>query len=225
MIVPVHRWTSVFVLLLSACGSSELPLASIVSVTPQRVSASECVLLTVQLDRPLPVRLDYGKDSAELVDLTRVSIAERDIPVLSIEDQGRRLVTDVSAGLAQGTHDVRLTLKDGQQVVLPDALEVTAPLVLETFRFDPIVNQLRHEPFTMTIRASGQDAALFHGRVRLRSNRGHLQPTWSAPFVNGVLTQQVTIDDTGGNNVFIEMTDCAGRTVNSNEFRLDARGP
>jgi len=221
-----RRWTSVFVLLLSACGSSELPVLSIASVTPQRISASECVRMTVQLDQALPVRLDYGNGSAKLVDVARVGIAGQDIPVLGIEEQGRRLVTDVSGRqLPQGRHDVSLTLKDGQQVVLPDALEVTAPLVLETFRFDPIVNQIRQEPFTVTIRATGEDAALFQGWVTLRSNRGDLRPTRSAPFQQGVLTQQVTIEDTGGNNVFILMTDCEGRTVNSNEFRLDSRAP
>jgi hypothetical protein len=152
-----------------------------------------------------------------------VGIADRNLSVQKLEDQGRRLITELPAGLPVGKHEVRVTLQDGQQVLLPDGLEVTPRLVLETFRLDPIVTQIRNEPFTVTIRATGQDAHLFQGRVRLRSNRGTLEPSWSAPFQAGLLEQVVTIDDTGGNNVLIEMTDCDHRMVKSNEFRLEAK--
>lgn len=219
------RWTFVLVLWLSACGSSEPPALSIVSVSPQRISTSECVLLSVDLNGALPVKLDYGKDSAQLVDLAQLGVGERQIPVGSIENQGQRLVTHLYAGMPVGTHDVRVSLADEQQLVLPGALEVTGPLALETFQIDPIAPQIRHEPFTVTIRAVGLDAQHFQGRVLLRSNKGKLEPEWSDPFVQGVLMQQVTIDATGGNNVLVEMVDCTGRTVNSNEFRLDSRAP
>ena len=210
-------------LLLCACGSSEPLLPSIVSVTPARLSTSECVLLEVELDGALPLKLDYGKDSVELITLTQVGIAGQSFSVQEMEDQGRRLLTELPAGLPVGKQDVRVTLQDGQQALLPGGVEVTPRLVLETFRIDPIMTQVRNQPFTVTIRATGQDAHLFQGRVRLRSNRGTLEPSWSKPFQAGLLEQVVMIDDTGGNNVLIEMTDCDHRMVNSNEFRLEAR--
>jgi len=222
---PVLRWTFVLALWLCACSSSEPPASAIVSISPQRISTSECVLLSVELDGALPVKLDYGRDSAQLVELVQLGIGGRELPVGSIENQGQRLVTHLFAGLPVGTHDVRVSLTDGQQLVLPGALEVTGPLALETFQIDPIGPQVRHEPFMVTIRAVGQDAQRFQGRVLLRSNKGKLEPEWSGPFVQGVLMQQVTIDATGGNNVLIEMVDCMGRTVSSNEFRLDSRAP
>jgi hypothetical protein len=218
----VRGWTSVFALLLWACGSSEPPVPSIVSVTPQRISTSECFLLTVELDGALPVKLDYGKDSAELTELLQVGVGERMVPVETVEEQGRRLVTHLFEGLPVAVHDVRVTLSDGQQLVRPGALEVTGPLMLDTFQIDPIGPQLRQEPFPVTIRATGPDAQRFQGRVLLRSNKGKLDPEWSNPFQQGVLTQDVSIDATGG-NVLIEMVDCARRTVLSNEFRLDPR--
>ncbi len=222
---PVNRWTSVLALLLCACGSSETPLPpSIVSVTPQRVSMSECTLLTVALEGELPLKLDYGKGSVEVGTLAQVvEVSGRNAPVLGVEGQGRRIITDLQAGLPVGTHDVRVTLQDGRQALLPDGLEVTPPLALETFRIDPIIDQVREEPFTVTIRAVGPDAHRFQGRVLLRSNRGTLQPAWSQPFQQGVLTQEISIDAVGGNNVLIELTDCSGRMTNSNDFRLEPK--
>jgi hypothetical protein len=213
----------VLALLLCACGSSKPPLPSVVSVTPERVSTSECIQLTVELDEALPIKLDYGRDSVELASLAQVQIAGQDYSVSQLENQGRRFSADVPAGLPVGKQAVRVVLQDGRQLLIEDALEVTPALTIETFRIDPVPNQVRQEPFTVTIRATGLDAHLFQGRVRLRSNRGTLEPAWSAPFQQGVLVQEVTIDDTGGNNVLIEMTDCAGRTVNSNEFRLESK--
>jgi hypothetical protein len=219
---PVRRWLSVLALLLCACGSSEPPVPSIVSVSPAHFSRSECVLLSVELDGALPVKLDYGKDSAELARLAKLGIGEREVPVEAIEDQGRRLVAHLFEGLPVGKHNVRVTLEDGEQLVLPDAIEVTGALVLDTFQFDQIGPQLRETPFPITLRATGPDAQRFQGRVLLRSNKGKLEPEWSNNFLRGVLTQEVSIDLTGG-NVIIEMVDCDRRTVSSNEFRLDPK--
>jgi len=222
MIFPVRRWTSVLALLLCACGSSEPPAASILSVSPARFSTSECVQLSVELDGALPVKLDYGEDSAELAGLAQLGVGERELPVEAVENRGRRLLTHLYAGLPVGTHDVRVTLEDGKQLVLPDAIEVTGALLLDSFQFESIEPQLRETPFPITLRATGPDAQRFQGRVLLRSNKGKLEPEWSNNFQQGVLTQEVSIDLTGG-NVLIEMVDCQGRSVNSNEFRLDPK--
>jgi hypothetical protein len=219
---PVRRWTSVLALLLCACGSSEPPVPSIVSVSPARISMSECVLMTVELDGALPVKLDYGKDSVELAKLVQLRVGEREVPLESIQDEGRRLSAHLFSGLPVGTHDVRITFEDGQQLVAPAAVEVTGRLVLETFQFDPIVTQVRDTPFPITLRATGPDAQRFEGRVLLRSNKGKLEPEWSNNFQQGVLTQEVSIDATGG-NILIELVDCEGRSVLSNEFRLDPK--
>jgi hypothetical protein len=208
-------------LLLCACGSSEPPAASILSVAPQSISRSECALLSVELEGALPVKLDYGNDSAQMPALVKVAVGGRDVPVELVEQQGRRIAAHVFAGLPTGTHDVHVTLSDGQQLVLRDGIEVTGLLMLETFYIEPIPSQVREESFTVTIRAVGPDAQKFQGRVLLRSNKGKVEPEWSNPFQQGVLTQEVSVEASGGNNnLIIEMVDCEGRTVNSNEFRL-----
>lgn len=220
MMTPVSRWICAFALLLCACGSSEPQAAAIMSVTPQRVSRSECALLTVDLEGSLPVKLDYGKDSVELTGLVKVAVGGRDVPVELVQQQGRRVQAHLYAGLPVGMHDVNVTLTDHQDLVSAGGLEVVGPLVLETFQIDPIPTQNREQTFPVTIRAIGPDAQKFQGRVLLRSNKGKLEPEWSDPFQQGVLTQEVSIDVTGSNNLVIEMVDCEGRTVNSNVFRL-----
>lgn len=219
MSFPVRRWTPVFSLLLCACGSSEPPVPSIVSVAPTRISSSECVLMTVELEGALPVKLDYGSDSAELAKLAQLRVGEREVPLESIQDKGRHLAAHLFSGLPPGMHEVRVTLADGQQLVAPDAVEVTGRLLLDTFQIDSIGPQVRDTPFPITLRATGPDAQRFQGRVLLRSNKGKLEPEWSNLFQNGVLTQEVSID-AGGGNVLIEMVDCEGRMVSSNEFQL-----
>ncbi|MDY7232884.1 hypothetical protein [Hyalangium rubrum] len=198
-------------------------MPSIASVTPQRISTSECVALAVELNGALPLKLDYAKDSVELLSLGALGIADRSFSILRMEDQGRRLLTEVPAGLPVGVQDVRVTLADGQQLVRPAAFEVTRPLVLEGFQIEYVLDQVRQVPFTLTIRVTGPDAKLFQSRVKLRSNRARIEPALSAPFVEGVLVQEVTMDDAAGNNVLIEVEDCTGRVVKSNEFRLDSR--
>jgi hypothetical protein len=219
----VNRWTSALALLLCACGSSEPPPPpAIVAVTPRSVSRSECFLLAVELNGVLPVKLNYGEDSVKVASLTEVGLADRSLPVLRLEDQGRRLVTEAYSGLPVGSHPVSVKLQDGQLLHAPEGLEVTPKLVLDSFQIDPIVNQVRDSTFKITLRAMGRDAHLFHGRVQLRSTRGLLAPAWSEPFQNGVIEQEVTIDAPGGNTL-IELTDCEGRMVTSNEFRLEPK--
>ena len=156
-----RRWTCVGALVLCACGSSEPPAAAILSVTPQRLSRSECALLTVDLDGALPVKLDYGKDSAKLTGLEKVAVGGRDVPVELVEQQGRRINAHLYAGLPVGKHDVNVKLTDGQELVSPGGLEMTGTLVLETFHIDPIPAQNREQSFPLTIRAVGPDAQRF----------------------------------------------------------------
>lgn len=223
MLSPVSRLPASMLLLLCACGASEVPLPTILSVTPTSLSTSECTDLQVELDGVLPLTLDYGTSSAEFPTSTQVGVGRERFSIQRMEDQGKRLFVSLPAGLPQGQQDVRLMLSDGQESVLREVLQVTPPLAITGFSIDYVLDQIRQEPFTIRVRALGPDTARFQGKVKLRANRGTIEPPESAPFVNGVLEQQVIMDDTGGNNVLIEVEDCVGHLSHSNEFRLDPR--
>jgi hypothetical protein len=221
MMLLVNRWTAVLALLLSACGSSEVPLPSIVSVEPRGMSTNESILLAVELDRPLPPRLDYGDSSVEMLSLAQVGIADREFNVIRVEENGRRIIAEILPGLPVGQQDLRILLENGQATVLEEGFEVTPALELTGFQIDPIGTQVRQRPFSITIRAQGPDAALFRGRVMLRSTKGTVDPPVSGLFEAGVRTQVLSIDDTGGNNVAIIVEDYVNHTATSNEFRLN----
>jgi hypothetical protein len=184
------------------------------------MSADETLLLTVQLDGALPLRLDYGENSAELLTLAHVDIANREFKVLRVEDKGQRFIAEILPGLPAGLQDVKVTLQDGRQVVLEQSFEVKPPLDITEVRIDPIATQIRQRPFNITIRMIGPDAELFRGRVKLAVTRGVITPQVSSPFGRGVHIQEVTVDDTSGLPVAIIVEDYVGRSATSNDFRL-----
>jgi hypothetical protein len=217
----LRRWTPVLALLLWACGSSEVPLPSIVAISPERMSTSENILLTIELDGPLPFKVDYGKSSAEVLTSALVGIANQELRVIRVEEAGRRVIAEVMPGLPVGPQDLRVVLEDGREAVLERGFEVTPPLDITDFRIDPIATQLRLRPFTIMIRAQGPDAALFRGRVKLSTSKGTITPSVSGPFNAGECLQEIIVDETGGANVAILVEDYAGHTGISNTFRLD----
>jgi hypothetical protein len=215
-----RQWVSLPVLWLCACGSTEPPLPSIVSIEPTSMPADSRFLLNVDFSGVLPVKVDYGEGGAELIAPARVSIADRDFEELRLQEHGHRLTLDIIPWLPVGTQDVRVQFQDGRQVVLEKGFEVQSPLSLTGFQIDPIGSQVRRQPFTITIRAVGPDAARFQGRVIVRSTQGDVNPKVSDAFEAGVLQQELTGEDASQSTVSIIVEDYAGHTGISNEFLI-----
>jgi hypothetical protein len=220
MMRAVKRWTSVLALVLSACGSSEPPLPSIVSVTPASMAANENILLTVELAGLFPFKADYKADSAQLFTSAHLSIADQSFDILRSEEKGKRLLVEVPPGLPVGPQELRVDLTDGRQVVFADGFVVTPPLAIDNLAIDPITTQIRARPFNIRIRVAGPDAELFHSRVKLRVSRGTITPPVSGPFNDGTTLTEVTLDAAEGANITITAEDYSGHTVTSNDFRL-----
>lgn len=221
MMASVNRWMSVLGLVLCACGPSELPLPSVVSVTPPSMAANESILLTVNLESAPPARFDYGQSSAELLSSARVSIGGQEFEILQVEEKGKRLLVELPPGLPVGPQEFRVLFKDGSQVTFGNGFEVTPALDITGLSIDPITTQVRLRPFFIWIRVAGPDAELFKGRVKLSTSRGKLTPTISGPFQRGFRMQEVVVDDTAGANVSITAADYAGHVFTSNDFRLN----
>lgn len=216
-----RQWVSLHVLLMCACGSSaETPLPSITSVEPASMPADSRYQLTVNFDGPLPLELDYAQDSAKVIPPQRVSIADRDFESFAPGEHGRQLTLDIIPWLAVGSQDVRVQFEDGRQVALEKALEVQPPLKLTGFAIDPIGSQVRGQPFVVTVRAQGEDAARFQGQVIVRSTQGDVNPKVTAAFTAGVLQQEFTAENSVQSTLSIIVEDYAGHTGASNDFLL-----
>jgi hypothetical protein len=216
-----RQWVSLPVLLMCACGSStETPLPSITSVEPASTPADSRFQLTVNFDGALPIELDYAQGSARVISPQRVSIADRDFASFQPGEHGRQLTLDIIPWLTVGAQDVRVQFEDGRQVVLEKGLEVQPPLNLTGFVIEPIGSQVRGQPFVVTIRAQGADAARFQGQVIVRSTQGNVNPKVTNAFNAGVLQQEFTGDNSIQSTLSIIVEDYAGHTGNSNEFLL-----
>lgn len=220
MMAAVNRWMPVFALALSACGTSELPLPSIVSVEPPSMAADESILLTVALEGSLPLTLDYGQSTAELFTSKQVLIAGRGFEILETQEQGQRLLAEIPPGLPVGLQELRVGFTDGRQAVLENGFEVKPPLDISSLLIRPVSSQVRLRPFTLILQALGPDAELFRGRVRLSTNQGTITPSVSGPFTQGVRLQEVIVDAPAGSYVAITVEDYGGRSVTSNDFRI-----
>jgi hypothetical protein len=217
----VNRWMAVLSLVLCACGSSEVPLPSVVSVAPPSMAANESILLTVDLDQAPPPKFDYGTSSAELLTSARVSIGEQEFDVLQVEEKGKRLVVELPPGMPVGPQEFQVKFADGRKAMFESGFEVKPPLDITGLSIDPITTQIRLRPFPIRIRVAGPDAELFQGRVKLSASKGSITPTVSGPFAKGLRLQEVVLDDTGGGNVTITVEDYAGHSFTSADFRLN----
>ena len=215
-----RQWVSLFVLFMNGCSSDQPRLPSIAAVEPKSMPADSRFFLKLEFDGPLPIKLDYGGDSVGTVTLHNLNIADRDFDILSTEDNGRKLTVDIVPWLAAGTQDVRVRFEDGREVVLEKGFEVKPPLNLTGFELSPIGDQVLRRPFSATIRAQGQDAALFQGRVIIRSNQGDVDPKLSDAFSAGVVEQSFTGKNSTEGTAIINVEDYAGHTGSSNTFTL-----
>ncbi|MFL5350062.1 MAG: hypothetical protein ACJ8AT_35240 [Hyalangium sp.] len=217
-----RQWVSMPVLWLCACGSAETPLPFLSSAEPASMPADSRFLLTLNLDGQFPVQVDYGGDSGRVMVTppVKASVGDRDFELSRIDDHGRRLTLDIIPWLPMGLQDLRVQFEDGRQVVLEQGFEVKPPLNLTGFTIDPIGPQVRGQPFAVTMRAQGPDAALFQGRVIVRSTQGNVNPKVSDAFQVGVLQQEFTAQDSAESTLSLIVEDYAGHTGSSNEFFL-----
>lgn len=216
----VNRRSLALSLVLCACGSSEQPLPSIVSVTPPSMAQNEKIVVTVVLEGTFPFKVDYASDSASLATSAQLGIADQRINLLRSEEKGKRLLAELDPGLPVGQQELRVELSDGRQVVLADGFEVKPPLDITNLTIDPITTQIRLRPFPIRVRVAGPDAELFRGQVKLKVSRGLITPPTCPAFKDGTCSVDVTLDDASGANVTITAEDYAGHTVTSNDFQL-----
>jgi hypothetical protein len=211
---------SVLALLLCTCGSSQPPLPSILAVDPPSMPADSRFLLTVELDGPPPLKLSYSEDAVELIATASVSLADREFEVPRAQEAGSRLTVEIIPWLPVGLQDLRVQFQDGRQTVLEKGFEVKPPLTLTGFQIDAIGAQVREQPFSVTLRALGPAAALFQGRVIVRSTEGNVNPKVSDAFKAGVLVQELTGHGANVGSMAIIVEDYAGHSGISNEFLM-----
>ncbi|WPB74889.1 hypothetical protein KYC5002_38580 [Archangium violaceum] len=234
-------------LVLCACEPYVSPAPNIISIEPEEVMSGEAATVAVKLDGPLPVKVDYGKQTATLVTPTLL-IGGQAAPITHVEQDGTLLAT-LPGSLSAGLQDVRLELANGSGSVSEQGLTVlplppeldedggpgdpgTDPgtgngggdqeLRVTGVLIEPIPDQVRDVPFTITLRVEGPDAALFEGQVQLSTNKGRISPNLSNSFSKGVRQEQVILDKQGGNMV---LTVRVGSTLvaKSNSFKVSPK--
>lgn len=239
-------------LLLCACEPYSSPAPNIVAIEPEEVVSGETATITLELDAPLPVKVDYGNRKATVLQPT-VLIGGQRVTVTAVMQEGTLQAT-VPADLVAGSQEVRLELEDGHTseqalglTVLPpppalpanvaadpgeprpepgpgtpDPTQSDRPLRVTGLSIDPIPDQVRDVPFFITLRAEGADAARFAGQVQISSNKGHVSPNVSNAFNGGVRQERVVLDKQGGQVV---LTVRVGKdiVVQSNPFKVSVK--
>jgi hypothetical protein len=212
------RWMPVAVCLMGAACSGPLPDPVVRSVTPSTFDQGQVPLLVVEVEAQLPFHADHGERVLTVDDSLRVRVGGLQAFAASAAAPG---VWEVTAPfeLGPGTHDLEVELADGRRGSLAEAVTVREVVLPDGFVIDPIGEQRRGVPFPITVRATGPAAPAFAGSVRLSTNRGGISPTLSAPFTEGVLTEQVTLNQVG-NDLVVIVEGPGGVTASSNAFRV-----
>ncbi len=99
-----------------------------------------------------------------------------------------------TAGATPGTFLDTVTASDGG--VTGSASVVVAETPVDHFAFDPVGDQVRGEPFGITITAvdaGGLPVTSYNGTATLNDTTSTIAPTTTGPFVDGVWTGDVTI--------------------------------
>lgn len=218
----MRRTLPLLLALLCACEpESPLPEPRILSITPAEQTTRESKLVTVQLDMDPRFFVDYGAQSARLIDQPTLRIGSRTVNLEHYLGHGRFEGT-VGEGLTPGTYDVRVTLPDGRESTLAQAYRVN-PYV--TFWFETVGPQVQDQPFTLTLHAAGPHAADYTGTVLLTLHKGsNMAPVFlrSGTFSGDILRQQLTIDSPGSHYTF-SVKDEENIITYSNTFRVDPK--
>jgi hypothetical protein len=194
----------------------------ILSIAPTQQNAAESKVVTVELDIDPRFLVDYGTQTAQLLDEPTLQVGAQTVPLARYLGNGRFEGT-VNAGLDVGLHDIRVTLPDGREATLPQAYRVRPSV---SFWIESIPDQVQDQPFTVTIHASGTYAEQFEGSVKMSVIRFQGNATTTAfqsgPFSGGIRREQLTID-TPGHNFLVHLEDEEGRETYSNAFRVDPK--
>lgn len=208
--------TLVFVAL-AACDGT-LPDPRIESITPNEITQGEAPSLTVQTNAVFPYSVDYGSESAEVVPRFVLRIGTAPLDAARLNGDGS-ITGGAPFGLPAGTYDVTLELSDGRNAARYAAFVVKPGVFPDGFTIDPIADQVRGQPFAITLRAYGANAAAFTGSVQFSASYGTVMPSVSGPFQDGVRTEQITLT-TPSDNMILSVTDAAGHIAQSNAFRV-----
>lgn len=203
---------------LAGCSGGSLPAATITSVTPMVMIASQPTRVEVQVNVELPAEVDYGGGSIELQTGMRTLVGPQELGSGSYPPDG--LVRGTLATiLALGTYDVVAVLADGRRAVRRDAFTVVPGSWPTGYTVDPISNQRSGAPFSATLRATGANASTFGGNVLLGTSSGAaVIPAVSGTFDAGVRVETVTL--TGAGQRVLTVSDIAGNSGQSAPFLL-----
>ncbi len=195
-----------------------LPEPVIHSVQPAEFEEGQAPLLQIDFDATLPFSVDYDQGTATIQAELSVLIGETPLELEGPLVDGR--VSGVAPfGLTPGTYDVTVILADGRRGTLVGGLQVLPGQFPERFAIDPLPEQKRGQPFDVTIRAEGPQAAQFNGVVRLSVSKGSISPEFTGAFVAGVRTERVTID-APASEIVLTVEDAAGHSGTSAPFRV-----
>ncbi len=206
-----------WVTLATGCGPS-LPDPLVRSVEPAEVEEGQAPLLRVAMDAVLPFSVDYDDGRASVGSALTVSVGDQPLALTGPLADG--VVTGVAPfDLPPGAYDVTVALADGRRGTLAGGLQVVPGRFPEAFVIDTILEQVRGQPFDITLRAEGGRAAEFSGVVRLSVSKGKISPEVTGSFVNGMRTERVTIV-APASELVLTVEDAAGHTGTSNPFRV-----
>lgn len=217
----MRRLLPLLLALLCACATeAPLPEPRILSISPTEQVSRESKTITVQLDMDPRFFVDYGAQSASLIDQPTLQIGGQTVN-LDYLGHGQFSGT-VEQGLPVGTYDVKVVLPDGRESTLAQAYRVN-PYV--TFWIETVPTQTQNQPFTLTIHAAGPNKADYTGTVQVTLFKGqNMAPSIfrSGAFSGGLRREQITIDTPGSNYTFM-VKDEEKSDAYSNTFRVDPK--
>lgn len=220
---------SLLVLLCACQPSMTSPEAvEILELSPREQRADEPASITVRLNLDPHFHVDYGTQSARMIEKPVLVIGEQAVVPLHTYLGHGQFQGTVGPGLGVGRHEIRVKLGDGREAALPEAYEVRAPGEPEPvtgYWFDTIQDQTVNDPFTVTIHAEGDNAPRFDGKVLVKLYRDGVPTGFSVQtrrFSQGQGRQELTID-APGDNYLVVVQDAENKTATSNAFRVHSK--
>jgi hypothetical protein len=203
----------------AGCGPQALPDPRVLSITPAQMLESDAVDVVVEVEAVMDFQVDYPASTASVDRTLVLSIGPQVVGNNRYETNGV-LHAFVPSKLQAGTYDVSMMLPDQRSATLSQAFTVLPGLWPDGYLIDPIADQQRDVPFTITIRATGANAPGFRGTVDLDSSNGVMNPEVTGPFENGGVRVQTVVFTSAVGMTRIRLSDLHGRSAMSNNFRV-----